>query len=72
MTDMDDPISERAARAARIRADMGGAEKVAALHAEGHKTIRDHIDAFLDPGSFRELGTFSRSMREADRATTPG
>lgn len=72
MTDMDDPINDRAARAARIRTDMGGAEKVAGLHAEGQKTIRDHIDAFLDPGSFRELGTFSRSMRLADRASTPG
>lgn len=72
MTDIDDANSARAARATRIRADMGGAEKVAALHAEGQKTIRDHIDAFLDPGSFRELGTFSRSMRLADRDTTPG
>jgi len=72
MTDMDDANSARAARAERIRSDMGGAEKVAALHAEGQKTIRDHIDAFLDPGSFRELGTFSRSMRLADRDTTPG
>lgn len=71
MSDMD-PTEDRAARAARIRTDMGGADKVAALHAEGQKTIRDHIDAFLDPGSFRELGTFSRSMRLADRASTPG
>ncbi len=71
MSDMD-PMEDRTARAARIRTDMGGADKVAALHAEGQKTIRDHIDAFLDPGSFRELGTFSRSMRLADRASTPG
>jgi acetyl-CoA carboxylase carboxyltransferase component len=67
-----DPVAERSERAARIRRDMGGAAKVAALHAEGHKTIRDHIDAFLDLDSFRELGTFSRSMRPADRDSTPG
>lgn len=72
MTDTDDANGLREARVARIRTDMGGPEKVAALHAEGQRTIRDHIDAFLDPGSFRELGTFSRSMRLADRDTTPG
>jgi acetyl-CoA carboxylase carboxyltransferase component len=67
-----DVIADRHQRAERIRSEMGGATKVAALHAEGDKTIRDHIDAFLDPGTFRELGTFSRSMRHADRASTPG
>lgn len=67
-----DPTAERARRAERIRTEMGGADKVAGLHAEGHRTIRDHLDAFCDPGSFRELGTFSRSMRPDDRATTPG
>jgi acetyl-CoA carboxylase carboxyltransferase component len=67
-----DPITERANRAERIRREMGGVEKVAALHADGDKTIREHFDAFLDAGSFRELGTFSRSMRPADRDTTPG
>jgi acetyl-CoA carboxylase carboxyltransferase component len=71
MSDMD-PIVERTERAARIRTEMGGADKVSALHAEGQRTVRDHIDAVLDPGSFRELGTFSRSMRLADRASTPG
>jgi methylmalonyl-CoA decarboxylase subunit alpha len=67
-----DPIADRAERAQQIRREMGGADKVAALRAEGHRTIRDHIDGFLDPGSFRELGTFSRSQRPADRASTPG
>ncbi|MEL7157149.1 MAG: carboxyl transferase domain-containing protein [Actinomycetota bacterium] len=67
-----DPIVDRAARADRVRADMGGANKVAAIRADGAKTIRDHIDAFLDPGTFREIGTFSRSMRLEDRADTPG
>jgi acetyl-CoA carboxylase carboxyltransferase component len=51
---------------------MGGAERVAKMRAAGTPTIRDHIAAVLDPGSFRELGTFSRSMRLEDRASTPG
>ena len=46
-TEAHDPIADRATRADRIRRDMGGAEKVAGLHAEGHKTIRDHLDGFL-------------------------
>jgi len=67
-----DAITERDERAEQIRTEMGGADKVAAIHAEGGKTVRDHIEGFLDPGSFREIGTFSRSLRAADRATTPG
>ncbi|MGF1598806.1 MAG: acyl-CoA carboxylase subunit beta [Acidimicrobiales bacterium] len=67
-----DPAVERTERAARVRAEMGGADKVAALHADGHRTVRDHLEVFCDPGTFTELGTFSRSMRLDDRATTPG
>lgn len=67
-----DPVGEFHESARRIREEMGGAERVARMHAEGVPTIRDHIDAMLDEGSFRELGTFSRSMRLEDRATTPG
>lgn len=59
-------------RAATIRRDMGGAEKVAAMANAGDKTVREHIDGLADAGSFRELGTFSRSIRPEMRATTPG
>ncbi|MCP5030642.1 MAG: methylmalonyl-CoA carboxyltransferase [Actinomycetia bacterium] len=68
----DDTNTARAKRAEQIRTEMGGAAKVAGLHADGQKTIRDHIDSFLDPDTFREIGTFSRSMRHDDRASTPG
>ena len=51
---------------------MGSAERVARMQAEGKPTIRDHIDALVDDGSFRELGTFTRSLRFEDRASTPG
>ena len=67
-----DARAERAERAERVRRDLGGADKVAALHAGGQRTIRDHIDGLLDDGSFTEIGTFARSMRPPDRATTPG
>ena len=67
-----DPILERDKRADRIRTEMGGADKVEGLHNDGLRTIRDHIDGFVDEGSFREIGTFSRSMRPEDRASTPG
>jgi acetyl-CoA carboxylase carboxyltransferase component len=67
-----DPITDLHARIRRIRAEMGGAERVARMRADGVPTVRDHLTALLDEGSFRELGTFSRSMRLEDRANTPG
>ena len=69
---MSDSTDELRARANKIRTEMGGAERVARMATEGKPTIRGHIDALLDEGSFRELGTFSRSLRVEDRATTPG
>jgi acetyl-CoA carboxylase carboxyltransferase component len=55
-----------------IRREMGGIERIAKLHAGGRRTIRDRIEAFVDPGSFEELGTFSRSENPLDAASTPG
>jgi acetyl-CoA carboxylase carboxyltransferase component len=55
----------------RIRRDMGGAAKVARLRAAGKRTARDHIDQLVDPGTFREIGTFARSERPEDRDATP-
>ncbi len=71
-TERDDHVDDMYARAAKIRTDMGGADKVANLAATGDRTIRQHIDGLMDPGSFRELGTFSRSIREDMRDSTPG
>ena len=39
---------------------------------EGDRTIRQHIGEFLDNGTFREIGTFSRSIRTEEREKTPG
>ena len=59
-------------RRERIRAELGGAERVARLRAAGGRTVREHIEGLLDPGSFDELGTFSHSERSEDAASTPG
>jgi methylmalonyl-CoA decarboxylase subunit alpha len=55
-----------------IRTDMGGADKVARLRAQGRRTARDHIEAFVDAGSFAEVGMWARSERPEDFAATPG
>ena len=35
---------------------LGGEDSVARHHAKGRLTVRERIDAFLDPGSLREIG----------------
>src|SRR5215218_4301146 len=67
-----DPVVDLRARRDRIRADMGGGGRVQRLHERGERTVREHIDGLLDPGSFEEVGTFVRSLRPEDRDTTPG
>ena len=67
-----DRTSDLRARAERVRSEMGGVEKVAKMSDEGDRTIRQHIDSFLDDDSFREIGTFSRSLRVEEREKTPG
>ena len=71
MTDPD-RITELHARADRVRTEMGGADKVAKMSDEGDRTIREHISDFLDAESFREIGTFSRSIRPEEWDKTPG
>ncbi len=73
MSDRDNPsVADLHERAHRIRMDMGGADKVKQMRADQDRTIREHIDGLLDPGSFREIGTFARSLRPEDRDRTPG
>jgi acetyl-CoA carboxylase carboxyltransferase component len=48
-----------ARRAAAL--EQGGAEAVARQHAQGRLTIRERIDALVDPGSFRETGPLAGS-----------
>ncbi len=68
----DEKVAALSERAKKIRAEMGGSEKLARMRETGDKTIREHIQGLLDPGSFRELGTFARSLRPEMRDATPG
>jgi methylmalonyl-CoA decarboxylase subunit alpha len=58
-------------KAERIRTEMGGVNRIDALHRAGRLTAREHIDLLLDEGSFREIGTFARSIRPEDHDSTP-
>ena len=51
---------------------MGGKSRLDKMEREGKRTIGQHIDAILDADTFQVIGTFSRSLREEDRETTPG
>ena len=66
------PIKDRQERLEKIRNEMGGKEKLQAMKASGDRTIREHIEGILDAESFRELGTFARSLRVDKKEVTPG
>lgn len=51
-----------AARAAAL--DAARPEAVAKRHAAGRLTARESVDAFLDPGSFVEIGRVAKPARE--------
>ena len=42
-----------------MAAEMGGPDKIERQHAAGRLTIRERIDALVDPGTFREIGALS-------------
>ena len=60
--DWSDEIAEIRRRQA-LAADMGGAERVARQKARGKLTVRERIDALLDPGTFREWGSLAGEGR---------
>jgi acetyl-CoA carboxylase carboxyltransferase component len=68
----DDPVEAFRARRERIRTEMGGRARIERLHTRGERTVREHIDGLLDPGSFEEIGTFVHSARAEDADSTPG
>jgi acetyl-CoA carboxylase carboxyltransferase component len=55
-----------------VRVEMGGTARIAALRADGKLTARERIAAFVDAGSFEEVGTFATSETPGDRGSTPG
>ena len=52
----------------QVTTQMGGPATVAAIHAAGRRTAREHIAEFVDPGSFGEIGTFATFV---DKVTAP-
>ena len=58
-----DEVEELARRRARAL-EMGGEERVARQHAGGRLTVRERIDALIDPGSFVELGALAGNQTD--------
>ena len=54
----DSDIEELRRREALAR-QMGGPDKVKRQHDAGKLTVRERIDALLDPGSFHEIGALA-------------
>ena len=54
----DEELDELARRRA-LAAQMGGRERVERQHASGRLTVRERIDALVDPGSWREVGALT-------------
>jgi len=50
------PEVDEIERRRALAREQGGAEAVAKQHARGRGTVRERIDALVDPGSFREQG----------------
>ncbi len=59
-----------------LAAEMGGPERIERQHAGGRLTVRERIEAFVDPGSFLEAGPLVGAASYDDegnlRAFTPG
>ena len=62
-----DRITELHTRADRVRNENGWRRQSCKDGRRGDRTIRQHIEDFLDTDSFREIGTFSRSIRLEER-----
>ena len=50
------PEVDELQRRRELAQKLGGAERVARQHERGKLTIRERIDAIVDPGSFDEIG----------------
>ena len=46
--------------------EMGGADKIERQHAGGKLTVRERIDALVDPGSFHEIGALAGKATYAE------
>lgn len=57
------PQIEEIRRRQALAQEMGGADRVARQRSRGKLTVRERIDALLDPGSFREWGSLAGEGR---------
>ena len=65
-----EPEIEELRRREVMAVRMGGAEKVERQHAGGKLTVRERIDALLDPGSFHEIGALAGRATYEDGVLT--
>jgi acetyl-CoA carboxylase carboxyltransferase component len=56
-----EPELEELRRREALARRMGGEAKIERQHAAGRLTVRERIDALLDPGSFHEIGAIAGS-----------
>lgn len=56
------PMLDQLGKRVEIARSMGGEEKLAKHRARGALNARERIEALLDPGSFRELGTLTATL----------
>jgi acetyl-CoA carboxylase carboxyltransferase component len=63
---MDERVRALRERKEEARA-MGGPERVARHHASGRMTVRERIDALVDPGSWLEIGLLGLPEHRIDR-----
>jgi len=66
------PELDDLARREALARELGGADKVARQHAGGRLTVRERIDALLDPGSFHEVGAIAGKAEYASDGTLSG
>ena len=61
-----EPELEELRRREALAREMGGAEKVERQRAAGRLTVRERIDALLDPGTFHEVGALTGQAEYED------
>jgi len=57
---------EELRRRQQLARELGGTERVKRHKDGGKLTVRERIDALLDPGSFREVGTIAGKAQYDD------
>jgi acetyl-CoA carboxylase carboxyltransferase component len=60
------PEIDELRRRQMLAQEMGGADRVERQRARGKLTVRERIEALLDPGSFREWGSLAGEARYDD------